>query len=142
MPGGRPARRRGLPGLRLLVMTLALAVGACALVPTPWVGGWRLRTVGAAPAFDVATMVFTATDVVIQTGCNTGAGAYEVSGGHLTLKDVAFTPLTCEGPLAVQDAAFSALTSGSPSLSVSGDTLTIDAGAGAPVLVFDRTSGA
>jgi heat shock protein HslJ len=142
MPGGPPARRRGLLGLRLLVTTLALAVAGCALVPTPWVGGWRLRTIGGNPAAAQATIVFTATDVVLETGCNQGAGQYEMANGKLTLKDVAFTAVGCLGAVATQDAAFVALAGGTPSLSVSGDTLTIDAGGGRPVLVFDRTSGA
>ena len=129
-------------GLVALVLVLAVALAGCALVPTPWVGAWRLRTVGGDPVAADATMVLTATDVILETGCNTGAGAYVVSDGKLTLKDVAFTAVGCEGAIGRQDAAFIALGNGTASLSVSGATLTIDAGGGQPVLVFDRTSGA
>jgi heat shock protein HslJ len=127
---------------RFVPLLVALSLAACALVPTPWVGGWQLRTVGGTSPFAAATIVFTSTDAVIETGCNTGAGGYEVSGGRLTLKGVAFTATACTGVLVRQDAAFIALAKGTSALSVSGDTLTIDAGGGQPVLVFDRTSGA
>jgi heat shock protein HslJ len=129
-------------GPRLAAILLAVALAGCVLVPTPWVGGWQLRTVGGIRPFAASTIVFTATDVVIETGCNTGAGGYEVSGGRLTLKGVAFTATACTDVLVRQDSAFIALGKGTPTLSVSGDTLTIDPGGGGAVLVFDRTSGA
>jgi heat shock protein HslJ len=126
----------------MAALALAVTLAGCALIPTPWVGAWQLRTVGGNRAAAAATIVFTATDVVLETGCNTGAGGYVVDGGKLRLRDVAFTLVLCTDALGRQDIALSGLTSGAPSLSVSGDTLTIDPGPGRDVLVFDRTSGA
>ncbi len=138
---GRPRARRGAL-VALVLLVAAASVTGCALVPTPWVGRWQLRTTDGRPAAAQATIFFTASDVVFETGCNQGAGQYEMANGRLTLRDVAFTAVGCPGAVGTQDAAFVALSRGTPSLSVSGDTLTIDAGGGQPVLVFDRTSGA
>ncbi len=139
---GRPRARRGALVALVLLVAAATSATGCALVPTPWVGGWQLRTIDGRPAAAQATIVLTASDVVFETGCNQGAGQYEMANGRLMLKDVAFTAVGCPGAVGTQDAAFVALSGGTPTLSVSGDTLTIDAGGGQPVFVFARTSGA
>ncbi len=110
---GRPRARRGaLVALVLLVAAAATSATGCALVPTPWVGGWQLRTIDGRPAAAQATIVLTASDVVFETGCNQGAGQYEMANGRLTLKDVAFTAVGCPGAVGMQDAAFVALSGG------------------------------
>jgi heat shock protein HslJ len=126
----------------LIVTAGAAALAGCALVPSPWVGRWELVTVGGNPPAAQGSIVFTNTDVVIETGCNEGAGRYRLDGSRLTLDGVAFTAALCTGALGTQDAAFLALASGSPSLGLDGDRMTIDAGGGTPVLLLARTSGA
>lgn len=120
----------------------ALALAGCALVPSSWVGRWELAAIGGNPPAAAGSIVFTNTDVVIETGCNEGAGRYHLDGSHLTIADVAFTAVLCSGPVGAQDAAFLALGSGDATMSVSGDRLTIDPGGGRPVLELRRTSGA
>lgn len=136
--GARAASAYGLVGL-LLVGTLA---GCDALVPHPWIGGWQLRTFGGQPAAGPATVSFSATDVVIETGCNEGAGAYTYQDPTLTLSAMAFSARACtSAALAAQDAAVVAIARGPATMHVAGDELTIDPGSGGAVLVFDRTGG-
>ena len=124
----------------LLATTL---VGCSALVPNMWIGGWTLRTYGDKPAAASATMTVSATDVVIQTGCNQGAGTYTYDNPKLTLAGVAFTARACPDPaVAAQDAAFQAIAMGPVSMHAGDKEMTIDPGNGGAVLVFDRTSGA
>ena len=138
------------PRLRLAVLaclaTVLMAstlVGCSALVPNMWVGGWALRTYGGKPAAAPATMSFSASDVVIQTGCNQGAGGYTYKDSTLTLTGVAFTARGCTDPAMVeQDAALQAIAKGPTSMHAGDKEMTIDPGNGGAVLVFDRTSGA
>jgi heat shock protein HslJ len=136
------ARTALLAGLAALFLVSTLA-GCSALVPNMWIGGWALRTVGGKPAAAPATMTLSATDVVIQTGCNEGAGTYTYDNPKLTLAGVAFTARACTDPaVAAQDAAFQAIAKGPVSMHAGDKEMTIDPGSGGVVLVFDRTSGA
>jgi heat shock protein HslJ len=136
------AARAGLAcGLAALLLAGTLA-GCNALIPHPWIGGWQLRTFGGQPAASLATASFSATDVVIETGCNEGAGAYTYQDPTLTLTAVAFTARACaDAALAAQDAAIVAIAHGPTTMRVAGNELTIDPGSGGAVLVFDRTGG-
>jgi heat shock protein HslJ len=140
-PSPRPARLAA----GLAALALAGSLGGCsALVPNPWIGGWLLRTYGGKPAAAQATLSFSQTDAVFQTGCNQGAGGYTYQSPVLTFSDVAFTLRACPDPAtAAQDKAIRAVASGQPVRMSAGDKeMTIDPGGGGAVLVFDRTSGA
>jgi heat shock protein HslJ len=126
----------------LILAAAALGLAGCALLPSPWVGRWELVSVDGNPRAAPASIVLTDTAIEIETGCNTGAGTYHLDGERLTLTDVAFTAVGCSDALGRQDAAFLALASGSPTLRIADDRMTLDAGSGIPVLVFSRTSGA
>ena len=117
--------------------------GCAALIPDMWIGGWQLQTYGGKPAAALATVTFSSTDIVIQTGCNEGAGAYAYTNSTLTLKGVLFTARACPDPAtAEQDAAFQALAKSPVSMHAGDKEMTIDPGSGGAVLVFSRTSGA
>ena len=138
----RRARAASLAWLAGLLLAGTLA-GCTALIPHPWVGGWQLRTVGGQPAAGQPTLSLSSTDVVIETGCNEGAGGYTYQDPMLTLSGMAFTASACASAvLTAQDAAVVAIARGPVVMHVSGDELTIDPGSGGAVLVFDRTSGA
>jgi heat shock protein HslJ len=126
----------------LLALLFALLVGGCsALVPSPQIGRWELQTVDAVKAVFPARLVFTTTDVSIDTGCNTGAAKYRLDGSKLTLEGGAFTMVACgEGALAIQDGAFRAMADGATA-TFSGEVLTLNMGNGLPVLVFRRGAG-
>ena len=131
-----------LAGLATLLIASALA-GCSALVPNTWIGAWALRTYGGKPAAAPATMSFSSSDVVMQTGCNQGAGTYTYAGSTLTMSGVAFTARACPDPaVAAQDAAFRAIATAPVSMHAGDREMTIDPGNGGTVLVFDRTSGA
>ena len=118
-------------------------IGCSALVPNMWIGGWALRTYDGKPAAAPATMTLSATDVVIQTGCNQGAGGYTYKDSTLTFTGVAFTARACTDPaIVVQDAAIQAIAKAPSSMHAGDKEMTIDPGNGGAVLVFDRTSGA
>jgi heat shock protein HslJ len=139
---GSRVQSAALAALATVVLASAL-VGCSALVPNMWVGGWALRTYGGKPAAAPATMSFSATDVVIQTGCNQGAGGYTYKDSTLTLTGVAFTARACtDSAMAEQDAALQAIAKGPTSMHAGDKEMTIDPGNGGAVLVFDRTSGA
>jgi heat shock protein HslJ len=124
-----------------LVLVLVATAG-CALIPSPWVGRWDLVSVGGTPASGSASVVLTASSVVLATGCNTGAGTYALAGDQLSLDGVAFTARACPGALAAQDAAFRELASGTSTMKVSDPTMTIVPADGAPVLTFRKAGGA
>jgi heat shock protein HslJ len=140
-PLGSRVRAVVLAGLAALLIVSTLA-GCSALVPNMWIGGWALRTYGGKPAAAPGTMTFSATDVVIQTGCNQGAGTYTYDNPKLTLAGVAFTARACADAAGEQDAAFLAIANGPVSMHAGDKEMTIDPGNGGAVLVFDRTSGA
>jgi heat shock protein HslJ len=133
----RPATLAAALGLVLA----AVALAGCALVPSPWIGRWNLVSVGGQPASGDASVAFTATSVVLRSGCNTGAGTYAYAGDQLTLDGVAFTLTPCPSGLAAQDAAFRELASGTSTMKVSDPTMTIVPADGAPVLAFRRSGG-
>ena len=141
-PAHRARRTAGL--VAALAVVLAVLVGACeALIPNPAIGNWNLRTVGGNPAAAGASIVFTSKDAVIETGCNQGAGSYTYESGRLTLAGMAFTAQACPEPaLDLQDKAFRALAAGPSTMAINDTELTIDPGAGQPVLVFDRSGAA
>ena len=133
-PGGRPAGRARAGGDPRGLRSDPDAVGG---------GVPQLRSVGGNPAAAVATIVLTATDVVIQTGCNTGAGAYVVSGGSSRSRTSRSPRWAARGALGPPGPRRSSRWVPGPRRCRSrGHALTIDPGAGGPVLVFDRTSGA
>lgn len=124
-----------------LLVVLALVAGCSALVPSPQIGRWELQTVGGVKAVFPATLVFTTTDLSIDTGCNKGAGTYKLDGSKLTLDGVAFTLVACgAGALSAQDDAFRAMAQGAKA-EFNGETLTLDMGNGQPVLVLKRGAG-
>jgi heat shock protein HslJ len=141
----RRRSRAPLVAAGLVAMLLAGSVGGCAaLIPNPWIGGWLLRTYGGKPAAAQATLSFSQTDAVFQTGCNEGAGGYTYQSPVLTFSNVAFTLRACSNPaVTAQDAAIRAVAAGQPvRMSANDSEMTIDPGGGGAVLVFDRTSGA
>ena len=87
-------------------------------------------------------MTLTATDVVIQTGCNQGVGTFTNVDGRLVLAGMAFTARACpEEIVAAQDRGFRSLAGAPASMSAGGKELTLDPGGGGPVMVFARLSG-
>jgi heat shock protein HslJ len=139
-------RRRTAPVLAALlaaVVSATLLAGCSAFFPNPWIGGWALRSFGGQPATTPSTLSFSSSDLVVDTGCNKGAGQYEYQGDQLTVRDMAFTARACPDPaFEAQDAAVRSIAAGPSRMSAGGKELTIDPGGGAPVLVYDRTSGA
>lgn len=134
------ARRLPLVGLVLGLLLVAVA-GCSALVPSPQIGRWELQTVAGAKAVFPATIVFTNSDISIDTGCNKGAATYTLDGSKLTLDGAAFTLVACGGgALSAQDDAFRAMAQGA-SATFSGETLTLDMGNGLPILVLKRGAG-
>ncbi len=120
-----------------------LLTGCSAMIPNPWIGGWALRSYGGRPAVAPSTLSFSSSDLVVDTGCNTGAGLYQYQGDQLTVKDMAFTARACSDPaFEAQDKAVRAIAAGPTTMTTADKELTIDPGGGAPVLVYDRTSGA
>jgi heat shock protein HslJ len=137
-------RSRTLVGWVSVLGTIlfALLVAGCSvLVPSPQIGRWELQTVDGVKAVFPARLVFTTSDVTIDTGCNTGAATYRLDGSKLTLEGAAFTKVACgEGALAIQDGAFRAMAAGATA-TFNGEVLTLDMGSGQPVLVFRRGAG-
>jgi heat shock protein HslJ len=58
-------------------------------------------------------------------GCNTMTGGYELDGDTLVVDPLAQTLMACEGNLSDQDAWVAALLSGSPSVALAGESLTL-----------------
>jgi heat shock protein HslJ len=126
----------------LAALLVSMLVGGCsALVPSPQIGRWELQTVGGVKAVFPARLIFTTSDITIDTGCNSGAATYRLDGDKLTLAGGAFTLVGCgDGALAIQDGAFRAMAQGATA-SFNGEELTLDMGTGQPVLVFRRGAG-
>ncbi len=144
-PARRDRRTRRSAGLAAgLAVGLAFLLGTCAvLVPNRAIGQWSLRTVGGNQAAAGGSIVFTNSDVVVQTGCNQGAASYTYEGDRLTLAGAAFTAQACPyEALDSQDKAFRALAAAPSTMTINDAELTIDPGGGGPVLVFSRTGGA
>jgi len=143
VPSATPRARAAIVAVLASAVLASALVGCSALVPNMWIGGWALRTYGGKPAAAPATVTLSATDVVIQTGCNQGAGGYTYKDSTLTLSGVAFTARACtDAAMAEQDAAIQAIAKAPSSMHAGDKEMTIDPGNGGAVLVFDRTSGA
>jgi heat shock protein HslJ len=128
-------------GALVALLFAVVASGCSALVPSPQIGRWELQTVGGVKAVFPARLIFTTSDITIDTGCNAGAATYRLDGGKLTLEGGAFTLVGCgDGALAIQDGAFRAMAQGATA-SFSGEVLTLDMGSAQPVLVFRRGAG-
>jgi heat shock protein HslJ len=86
--------------------------------------------VSSVPGDAVATIAFTDDgQIEVDTGCNTGAGTYQVSDGSIELRDIATTEIGCEGAAGQLEAAVIAvLMAGEADFTIDAGTLTLMAG--------------
>jgi heat shock protein HslJ len=85
---------------------------------------WRFTSIdGAAPVASTTSLQFGAR-LNANAGCNGLSGAWREEGGRLIAGPLIATRKFCEGMME-QEAAVSALLSGSPAISQQGDTLTL-----------------
>jgi heat shock protein HslJ len=107
---------------------LPLALAACMTPATdaPSLDGthWRFTSIdGAEPAAFTTSLQF-ADRLNANAGCNGMSGPWRMEAGRLVVGPLISTRKFCEG-LMQQEAAVSALLSGSPAVNLSGDTLTL-----------------
>jgi heat shock protein HslJ len=86
-------------------------------VDRPLVPGTRIR------------LDFRATDFTASAGCNTIGGQYRLEAGRLLVDQLATTAIGCPAALGAQDAWLSTLLTARPMVALSGNALTLDAGA-------------
>lgn len=116
------------------VAALALLTGCTTAREPQWsLAGteWRIVSIdGAAPAVaDKARLTFVDDNKLsASVGCNTIAGGYSIEDDRLMAKSLASTLIGCDGPVAQQETALSALLSGAPQISHRDDELQLDSG--------------
>jgi heat shock protein HslJ len=131
--------------LIIAVMALALLLAGCGSSPaeSPSLEGteWVLVTLrGETPLPDTAPSAeFSADQISGSTGCNTYFGTYEVSGGELSIGDVASTEMWCMEPEGVmdQEQAFLAALASVASYRLAGERLELLDGTGGVILLFE-----
>lgn len=84
------------------------------------------------------TLTFTADSLSAVAGCNTMVGGYTIEDGVLKVATMAQTLMACDPETTAQDAWVSALLTGSPTLSLASDELTVK-GADTTLTLGDRT---
>jgi heat shock protein HslJ len=108
------------------VLSFALAACMTPATETPSLDGthWRFTSIdGAAPAASTTSLQF-ADRLNANTGCNGMSGPWRMEAGRLVAGPLISTRKFCEG-LMEQEDAVSALLTGSPTVTLSGDTLTL-----------------
>lgn len=123
----------------LLPLALLAASTACA---APQAGGtsladshWRFTAIdGAAPVAGDAALDFHKDRIGAKVGCNGMGGPWRIEGGRLIAGPLISTQMYCEGRME-QERAVSALLSGGPILTVSGDRLSLKSSAHSAELV-------
>ena len=104
-----------------------------ALFGTEWVADSTIdgSTVSAVPDSVDAGLSFALNDIVdVETGCNTGSGAYMVEGDEITFGPIATTRMACldEDASAVEAQLLALLATPTVSYEISGGVLTLRAG--------------
>ncbi len=82
-------------------------------------------------------LTFQNASVSINGGCNTLVGGYTIEGDTLQIPVMAMTQMACDPALMDQDAWLSETFSGSPTLAVDGDNLTVTAADGSAITFLD-----
>ena len=122
---------------RLAALGLLAALGACmtpaADAPTLAGTSWRFTAIdGAPPVAEQASLEF-GDRLTANAGCNGLSGTWRLEGAKLVAGPLMATRMFCEGKMD-QEAAVSALLSGSPTVALEGDRLTLTAGDHSAVL--------
>jgi heat shock protein HslJ len=131
--------------LIIAVMALAVLLVGCGAGPVSGADlqdtRWVLVTLGGeAPLPDTAPSAeFSAEQISGSAGCNTYFGTYEVSGGELSISDVANTEMWCMEPEGVmdQEQAFLAALASVASYRLVGERLELLDGTGGVILLFE-----
>ena len=81
------------------------------------------------PGTPPPTINFSAGEVVIDTGCNTGGASYEAGAGTLTIRPIRLTRMACtDQDATAREAAVLAVLEGTSKYEIEGDELTITNG--------------
>lgn len=91
-------------------------------------------------AGSVVRLTFSDGVIGVQAACNSMGGDYtldSLDGGTLVVGPMSTTEMACDQPLMDQDTRLAELLSGSPTVTLDGDTLTIDSGT-ASITFLDR----
>ena len=99
-----------------LVVTLMTACGGSATSSAPNTAAlpgtsWTVTTIGGVPTVAATPPKMTfGNDGVVSgtTGCNSYNGSYKLDGGSITIGQLAMTLVLCQGPVGVQETAFTA----------------------------------
>lgn len=117
---------------------LSLALAAC-MTPapdTPSLAGtnWRFTAIDGSPPAATETTLQFAERLNANAGCNGMSAHWHLDGARLVLEGpLVATRMFCEGKMA-QEGAVGALLSGNPSVSLTGDTLTLTSAGHSAVL--------
>jgi heat shock protein HslJ len=131
--------------LMIAVMALAVLLVGCGSSPAggPSLDGtqWVLVTLGGeAMVPDTAPSAeFSADQISGSAGCNSYFGTYEVSGGELSMSDLANTEMWCMEPEGVmdQEQAFLAALASVASYRLADERLELLDGTGGVILIFE-----
>ena len=95
--------------------------------------------VSSVPEGTQASLVFDATSVAVETGCNSGSGGYEAKDGVITFGPIATTLKMCvdEGIAALEQSVLAVL-QGEVQSEIDGNTLTLTNGGTGLVLTAER----
>lgn len=109
----------------LFALTLAACMTPAADTPSLAGTSWRFTTIDGAPPAAAETRLEFAERLNANAGCNGMSAHWHLDGERLVLEGpLVATRMFCEGKMA-QEGAVGALLSGSPSISLSGNTLTL-----------------
>lgn len=130
---------------KTLALLAIAALSACAAAnaggPSLTDSQWRFVAIdGMPPAGDEANLAFQADRLNANAGCNRMAGPWRVESGKLIAGPLMATKMFCEGRME-QEAAVSTLLSGSPTLTVAGDRMTLKSEAHSAELVRAKQPG-
>lgn len=83
----------------------------------------------------VPTLTFDGGTLAVDTGCNTGSGAYTLSGADITVEPIALTRMACVDPAAAEaEQAILTVLTGTAGSEIEADVLTLTNGANGLVL--------